>query len=70
MLLKSSIFDRHLVKIIEELQKRNLLENTIIVVTSDNGMPFLELKDKSTHVDNRLPLAIRWGNGIKKILDE
>ena len=58
-------FDRHLVKIIEELQKRNLLENTIIVVTSDNGMPFPRVKGQVYPFDNRLPLAIRWGNGIK-----
>ena len=58
-------FDQHLVKIIEELEKQNLLDNTIIVVTSDNGMPFPRVKGQVYPFDNRLPLAIRWGKGIK-----
>tara|TARA_B100001029_G_scaffold138639_1_gene117837 strand:+ start:275 stop:1876 length:1602 start_codon:yes stop_codon:yes gene_type:complete len=58
-------FDSHLVSIINELEKRNLLENTIIVVTSDNGMPFPRVKGQVFPYDNRLPLAIRWGKGIK-----
>ena len=58
-------FDQHLVKIISELEKRELLENTIIVVTSDNGMPFPRIKGQVYPFDNRLPLAIRWGKGIK-----
>ena len=58
-------FDRHLVKVIKELEKRNLLETTIIVVTSDNGMPFPRVKGQVYPFDNRLPLAIRWGEGIK-----
>ena len=66
-------FDGHLVKIIEELEKRNLLENTLIVVTSDNGMPFPRIKGQVYPFDNRLPLAIRWGKGIKnpgRIIDD
>ena len=58
-------FDSHLERIISELEKRNLLENTIIVVTSDNGMPFPRVKGQVFPFDNRLPLAIRWGKGIK-----
>ena len=58
-------FDQHLVKIIEELEKQNLMDNTIIVVTSDNGMPFPRVKGQVYPFDNRLPLAIRWGKGIK-----
>ena len=58
-------FDSHLERIISELDKRNLLENTIIVVTSDNGMPFPRVKGQVFPYDNRLPLAIRWGKGIK-----
>jgi len=66
-------FDGHLLKIIEELEKRNLLENTLIVVTSDNGMPFPRVKGQVYPFDNRLPLAIRWGKGIKnpgRVIDE
>jgi N-sulfoglucosamine sulfohydrolase len=66
-------FDSHLVRIIKELEIRDLLENTIIVVTSDNGMPFPRVKGQVYPDDNRLPLAIRWGGGIKnpgRVIDE
>ena len=66
-------FDSHLELIIDELEKRNLLENTIIIVTSDNGMPFPRVKGQVFPFDNRLPLAIRWGKGIKnpgRIIDD
>ena len=66
-------FDVHLIEIINELEKRGLLENTIIVVTSDNGMPFPRVKGQVYPDDNRLPLAIRWGAGIKnpgRVIDD
>ena len=66
-------FDSHLRIIIDELERRNLLENTIIIVTSDNGMPFPRVKGQVFPFDNRLPLAIRWGKGIKnpgRIIDD
>lgn len=58
-------FDSHLVRMIEILEERGLLENTIIVVTSDNGMPFPRVKGQVYEYSNHLPLAIMWGNGIK-----
>ena len=66
-------FDSHLERIIDELEKRGLLKNTIIVVTSDNGMPFPRVKGQVYPDDNRLPLAIRWGKGIKnpgRVIDD
>lgn len=58
-------FDQHLGMMIEELEKNNLLENTIIVITSDNGMPFPRLKGQSYEYSNHLPMAIMWPKGIK-----
>ncbi|MFP4502318.1 MAG: sulfatase [Candidatus Hydrogenedentota bacterium] len=53
--------DRHLARMLELLEARGQLENTIVVVTSDNGiqMPrgIANLYDHGT----RVPLAIRWG---------
>lgn len=58
-------YDSHLAGILELLEKSGELENTIIIVTSDNGMPFprakVNLYDWGTH----MPLAIRWGKNIK-----
>ena len=33
-------FDNHLVKMLDLLEKKGELENTIVIVTADNGMPF------------------------------
>jgi len=59
-------FDSHLERMIKTLEEKGLLENTIIVVTSDNGMPFPRIKGQVYEYDNHLPLAIRWGKGINK----
>ena len=57
-------FDHHLGRMLELLEKKGLLENTLIVVTSDNGMPFPRSKGNAQEVANHLPLAISWKNGI------
>jgi len=59
-------FDNHLVRIIDELEKRGELDNTLIVVTADNGMPFPRIKGQEYELSNHLPLAIMWKNGIRK----
>lgn len=59
-------FDLHLGRIIEALEKAGQLENTLIVVTSDNGMPFPRSKGTTYEISNHMPLAIRWGAGIAK----
>jgi hypothetical protein len=58
-------FDTHLVRIIEHLEKTGQLENTLIVVTSDNGMPFPRVKGNEYIYSNHLPLAIMWKKGIQ-----
>lgn len=59
-------FDNHLEKMLAELEKRGLLENTIVVVTADNGMPFPRAKGQEYEYSNHLPLAVMWKNGIAK----
>jgi arylsulfatase A-like enzyme len=58
-------FDSHLGKILDILEKSGELDNTLIVVTSDNGMPFPRVKGHVYERDNHLPLAIMWKDGIK-----
>ncbi len=58
-------FDKHLGRMIEILEKNGQLENTLIVVTSDNGMPFPRVKGQEYKYSNHLPLAMMWGKGIK-----
>ena len=57
--------DRHLGLMLEALEKEDLLDNTLVVITSDNGMPFPRAKSTAYQYGVRMPLAIRWGNKIK-----
>lgn len=58
-------FDSHLMKIIEFLREKGELENTIIVVTADNGMPFPAAKANIMEYGTHVPLAICWPGKIK-----
>ncbi len=59
-------FDRDLGAILKRLDDAGLAENTLVIVTSDNGMPFPRCKanlyDQGTH----MPLAIRWPKRVMK----
>lgn len=57
--------DSHLVRMLEELERRGQLENTLVVVTADHGMPFPRGKGYAYPASNQVPLAIRWPAGIK-----
>jgi len=59
-------FDLMVGRAIATLEKRGLLENTIIVVTSDHGMPFPRAKASLYDLGSRVPLAIRWPDGIQE----
>ncbi len=57
-------YDRHVGLMLADLERRGLLENTLVVVTSDNGMPFPRVKGQEYETSNHLPLAMMWKNGI------
>jgi hypothetical protein len=57
-------FDRHLGRMIAELERRGLLENTLIIATSDHGMPFPRSKGNANSLANHVPFAVRWPGGI------
>jgi len=54
-------FDAQLGQLIETLTQRGELDDTIIVVTSDNGMAAPRAKASLYDAGTRVPLAIRWG---------
>ena len=58
--------DRHLGRMLAELERRGELDNTLVIVTSDNGMPFPRVKGHTYENANHLPLAIRWPRGIRE----
>ena len=58
-------FDSHLGQMLAILEANGQLENTIVIVTSDNGMPFPRVKGQAYEMSNHLPLAIMWPKGLK-----
>lgn len=58
-------FDRHLQSMLELLEERGELGNTLVVVTADNGMPFPRIKGQEYEYSNHLPLAVMWKDRIK-----
>ncbi len=59
-------FDSHLGQMLAALELAGELDNTIVVVTGDNGMPFPRVKGQIYEQDVHLPLAIRWGSVVKR----
>ena len=41
------------------------LDNTLVVCTSDHGMPFPRCKGQAYEHSNHIPLAMRWPAGIR-----
>ncbi|MFB3077534.1 MAG: sulfatase, partial [Lysobacterales bacterium] len=59
-------FDTHLGKIIASLDAAGELENTLIIVTADNGMPMPRAKSNGYDFGIHVPLSIRWGKSSRK----
>lgn len=58
-------FDRESGGIIDRLKRDGQLENTIVIMTSDNGMPFPRAKATLYDYGTRMPLAIYWKGRIE-----
>jgi N-sulfoglucosamine sulfohydrolase len=54
-------FDTHLARMLKVLEDAGELDNTLVIVTSDNGMPFPRAKANCYEYGIHMPLAIRWG---------
>jgi N-sulfoglucosamine sulfohydrolase len=57
-------FDTHLGRMLASLERRGLLENTLVIVTSDHGMPFPRGKGSEYELSNHIPFAAMWTRGI------
>jgi N-sulfoglucosamine sulfohydrolase len=57
-------FDAHLGRILDALEQTEELENTLVIVTSDNGMAFPRAKANCYEFGIHMPLAIRWGDRV------
>ena len=58
-------FDRLVGTAIAALEAAGELDNTIIVMTGDHGMPFPRCKSNNYDSGARVPLAIRWPKAVK-----
>ena len=58
-------FDSDVAKAIALLEANGELDNTIIVMTGDHGMPFPRCKSNLYDSGSQVPLAMRWGAKVK-----
>ncbi|WP_319501444.1 sulfatase [uncultured Draconibacterium sp.] len=65
-------FDLHLQRMLEYLDDIGELENTIVIVTADNGMPFPRAKANGYDYGIHVPMAIRYPKNFpgKRIVDD
>ncbi len=59
-------FDREVGELLDRLEKMGELANTIVVMTGDHGWPFPRGKSNLYDYGARVPLAIMWGDQLKK----
>lgn len=57
-------FDTHLGRILDRLAQAGELDNTLVIVTSDNGMAFPRAKANCYEYGAHMPLALRWGDRV------
>jgi arylsulfatase A-like enzyme len=53
-------FDHEVGELLKLLESRKQLDNTLVVITADNGMPFPRCKANLYDGGTRQPLAVRW----------
>ncbi|MHC4647664.1 MAG: sulfatase-like hydrolase/transferase [Planctomycetota bacterium] len=58
-------FDREVGRILKLIEENGELENTLVVITSDNGMPFPRCKCNLYDLGTHVPLAVRWSKMVK-----
>ena len=57
--------DRDVGELLDLLERTGQLDHTLVVMTSDNGMPFPRAKANLYDSGTRMPLAIRWPGRIR-----
>ena len=57
-------FDSNVERALNLLEETGQLDNTIVVVTSDHGMPFPRAKASLYDYGSRVPLAVSWPSAI------
>jgi N-sulfoglucosamine sulfohydrolase len=60
-------YDAQVGAVLDVLEKSGEAENTLVVVTSDHGMPFPRVKGHNYEMSNHVPLVARWPAAAKKV---
>jgi arylsulfatase A-like enzyme len=65
-------WDRELGEALAAIEKAGKLDNTLVVITSDNGMPFPRCKTNLYDYGTRMPLVAMWKARVKggRVTDE
>lgn len=58
-------FDAHITRTLDHLSKIGKLDNTLVIATSDHGMPFPRVKGQIYDDGFHVPLAIQWPTKIE-----
>jgi arylsulfatase A-like enzyme len=58
-------FDVRIGEVLTELDKQGELENTLIIIMSDNGRPFPHSKTRVNDRGMKTPFIVYWPNGVK-----
>ncbi len=58
-------FDREVGEILSTLEAQGELDNTLVVMTGDNGLPFPRCKSNLYDTGTNVPLGMRWPGHIK-----
>lgn len=65
-------FDAELGAVLDRLERSGRLDDTLVLVMSDHGMPFPRAKGQIYEAGYRIPLAVRWGRRVKpgRVVDD
>lgn len=63
---ETEYFDLQLGRMLDTLEKKHLLDNTLIIVTSDNGCAFPRVKGQMYEQDFHLPMVAQWPSKTTK----
>lgn len=71
-LVEIEYYDQHLGRILAQLDELGELDNTLVIVTSDNGMSFPRAKANCFEFGTHMPLAISWPKRIpgNRVVDD
>ncbi|UCD51021.1 MAG: sulfatase [Phycisphaerales bacterium] len=58
-------FDREVGELLTLLAERDALDDTMVVITGDNGLPFPRCKSNLYDLGTNVPLAVRWPAYVK-----